>query len=76
MSQDARNSIYLWVGGISFAVMIWLIVELDLATYFPAWLLEYFVWFKVAGIIVFGFGLVRGWFVRRHNILVLGDDRG
>ena len=30
MSQDARNSIYLWAGGIAFALLFWLTLRIDL----------------------------------------------
>ena len=37
MSEDARNSIYLWVGGLSFFGLFWSALQFDVLEGVPDW---------------------------------------
>ncbi|WP_448657458.1 hypothetical protein ACPVPU_08295 [Sphingomonas sp. CJ99] len=41
MSQDARDSIYLWLGGIAFVAFFWISLQLHLFDRIPEWVIQF-----------------------------------
>ncbi len=62
MSEDARNSIYLWVGGIAFALLLWAALKFGFTDLVPRWVVEAEQGLLLL-VFLFRFGL---WLWRRH----------
>jgi hypothetical protein len=64
VSEDARNSIYLWIGGIAFAVLAWVVMRFDP---FPDILSEWMLGVSLVVGIVSIVNLVRDLWTRRSR---------
>ena len=59
MSEDARNSIYLWIGGIALALCFWAFLKFPVLTFMPRWMNDIWLnWVMPAALLVYGLFLL------------------